>query len=336
MLLFFHPQVSSTLLTAALSAWSFTMLLGRKFLAHVKKLGLQQPYNPELPLHLSKAGTPTSGGLFFVLGASIPTVLLGAAHYSWVLILLTSMWLFAAIGFFDDLLKARKSNSPGFTTLQKLLLQIVVAFALVLVIVSQESFGGLTITFGNFNLYLGLWYIPLATIFVVTFVNAVNITDGLDGLATINALPVLLLMLAALFSFNSIQELLAEQSYPIAVAIASLGGALVAFLWYNLPQAQVFMGDSGSHAIGAFIAIAALILKLELLIVLASLIFIIECCSSLVQIIAVRVFKRRVLLIAPLHHHFELKGVSERTIVMRMSLVGLLGNLAALYFIFRQ
>lgn len=336
MLLFFHPQVSSTLLTAALSAWSFTMLLGRKFLTHVKKLHLQQPYNPEVPLHLAKAGTPTAGGLFFVLGSSIPTLLLGAARYSWVLILLTSMWLFAAIGFIDDLLKARKNDAAGFSTLQKLLLQIVAAFLLVLIIVRQKSFGGYTLTFGSFKFHLGIWYIPLATLFVVSFVNAVNITDGLDGLATLNALPILILMIVSLFSFKSLQELLGDQSYPIAVAIASLLGALVAFLWYNLPHAQVFMGDSGSHAIGAFIAVAALILKLEVLIAIASLIFIIECCSSLVQIVAVRVFKRKVFLIAPLHHHFELKGVSEKAIVMRMSLVGLLGNLIALFFIFLQ
>jgi phospho-N-acetylmuramoyl-pentapeptide-transferase len=180
-----------------------------------------------------------------------------------------------------------------------------------------------------------VWY-PIAFLFyMVLFVNAVNITDGLDGLATGVAFsPLLLLaMLAALFGtglhLDYIQLPIHEGGLHLLVVIASFLGGLLAFLWYNGPKAQVFMGDAGSHAIGALLAVGALLMKVELTVMVAGAIFIIECASSFMQIIAIRVFRRKLFAMAPLHHHFEKKGVSESRIVTRFQIASALSTVVA-------
>ncbi|MFA6681508.1 MAG: hypothetical protein WCS35_05710, partial [Sphaerochaeta sp.] len=253
-----------------------------------------------------KRGTPTIGGLAFVLGTTAVTLLFPSRFENSVLLPLLSLVLFAAIGLVDDLFKTRKSSGDGISSLAKLLLQALVAAVLLFLLQRSNS---LTTTimlplFKGRTLSLGGTYYLLALLYILYFVNAVNITDGLDALAAGSSLPLLLLL--AIFSFWSKR-----------VFSPALIGSILAFLIFNKKPAKYFMGDCGSHALGGYIAVSALMLNAEVVLLVASGLFLMEFATSLIQIIAIRSTGRKVFTIAPLHHAFELKGVAERTIVGR-------------------
>ncbi len=257
-----------------------------------------------------KRGTPTIGGLAFVLGTTAVTLLFPSRFENSVLLPLLSLVLFAAIGLVDDLFKTRKSSGDGISSLAKLLLQALVAAVLLFLLQRSNS---LTTTimlplFKGRTLSLGGAYYLLALLYILYFVNAVNITDGLDALAAGSSLPLLLLL--AIFSFWSKR-----------VFSPALIGSILAFLVFNKKPAKYFMGDCGSHALGGYIAVSALMLNAEVVLLVASGLFLMEFATSLIQIIAIRSTGRKVFTIAPLHHAFELKGVAERTIVGRFTLV---------------
>ncbi|HLW21885.1 MAG TPA: phospho-N-acetylmuramoyl-pentapeptide-transferase [Sphaerochaetaceae bacterium] len=334
-----HTTMILKALAALLTSWGVSLLLGHFYIRYMRAYGLSQPINPDVPEnHKHKRGTPTAGGLFFLIGSTVAVVVFGSLSRPYTYIPLVAMWAFAMLGLFDDIVKLAKKESIGLRTSRKLAMQVLVA-ALVLWLFSQNS--GLISTQvahpwnPTISWNIGMWY-PIAFLFyVVMFVNAVNISDGLDGLATGVALsPMLLLaLLAAIFGTGVHAELI---QIPIreggldllVVAAASIGG-LLAFIWYNGPKAQVFMGDTGSHAIGALLAVSALLMKVELTLIVASGVFIVECASSFIQIVSIRVFDKRVFAMAPLHHHFEKKGVPESRIVTRFQIASVLLTVCA-------
>lgn len=322
-----HTPMILRALAALVTSWSISLLLGHFYIRYMLASHMSQPINPDVPKqHLQKRGTPTAGGLFFLVGITIAVALFGTLSRPYTYIPLVSMWAFAAIGLFDDIAKVVKKQSIGLRTSRKLALQVLMA-ALVLWMFNQNS--GLISTQvahpwnPSISWNIGMWYPIAFLLYMVLFVNAVNISDGLDGLATGIALsPMLLLaILATVFGTGVHAELvqgpIREGGLELLVVTAASIGALLAFIWYNGPKAQVFMGDTGSHAIGALIAVSALLMKVELTILVASGIFIVECASSFIQILSIRLFNKRVFAIAPLHHHFEKKGVSESRIVTR-------------------
>jgi phospho-N-acetylmuramoyl-pentapeptide-transferase len=326
-------------LAALLVSWMFSMVLGYVYIRKMRTSGLSQPINPDGPkTHFAKAGTPTAGGLFFLVGITAAVMLFGNIKHPYTYIPLTAMWAFALVGLFDDVAKIAKKQSVGLRTSRKLAMQVLVA-ALILFLQSKVS--GLQSTvvshpwIPSLSWDIGVWY-PIAFLFyMVTFVNAVNISDGLDGLAAgVSFGPLLLLsILAVLFGtglhVDYIQAPIHEGGMDLFVVLAASIGGLLAFLWYNGPKAQVFMGDVGSHAIGALLAISALLMKVELIIIVASAVFLLECFSSLVQIISIRSCNKRVFAMAPLHHHFEKKGVSESRIVNRFQIVSAIATVVA-------
>lgn len=326
-------------LAALLVSWTVSMFLGYMHVKGMLLVGLSQPINPDGPkTHESKAGTPTAGGLFFMIGTTISVVLLGSVTRPYTYIPLASTWAFALIGLIDDLLKMTKRESVGLKTSRKLAMQILAA---ALVLWLHSSVSGLDSTvvthpwIPSMSWDIGLWYPIVFLFYMVLFVNAVNIADGLDGLATGTAFSPLLLLglLAALFGtglhLDYIQGPIHEGGLDLLIVLAAALGGLLAFLWYNGPKAQVFMGDVGSHAIGALIAISALLMKIELTILVASSVFMIECASSFLQIISIRMFGKRLFAMAPLHHHYEKKGVSESRIVTRFQIVSVLATVVA-------
>jgi phospho-N-acetylmuramoyl-pentapeptide-transferase len=270
-----------------------------------------------------KRGTPTIGGLAFVLGTTAVTLLFPSRFENSVLLPLLSLVLFAAIGLVDDLFKTRKSSGDGISSLTKLLLQALAAAVLLFLLQRSNS---LTTTimlplFKGRTLSLGGAYYLLALLYILYFVNAVNITDGLDALAAGSSLPLLLLL--AIFSF-----------WSKSVFSPALIGSILAFLIFNKKPAKYFMGDCGSHALGGYIAVSALMLNAEVVLLIASGLFLMEFATSLIQIIAIRSTGRKVFTIAPLHHAFELKGVAERTIVGRFTIVSwAFASLAFLLFL---
>jgi phospho-N-acetylmuramoyl-pentapeptide-transferase len=283
-----------------------TFVISKVLLFFVKKSDIA--VKPELiAFQRQKAGTPVLGGLAFILGTLLISLFDPALADPQVLFPLFALVVFAGIGFLDDQMKSKHSNGDGLPSLVKLLLQMQGA-VLLLVLANWQNLLDTRIDLMVFQLDLGIGYYVFALLYILYFVNAVNITDGLDALAAGSTFPMLLLLI--MFS--------QRQGVP---ASSALLGSLFAFLFFNLPPARYFMGDCGSHALGAYIAMSALLMGCELAIFLASGLFLLELASSLIQIISIRRFGRKVFTIAPLHHAYELKGVKEGRIVLGFTFV---------------
>ncbi|NMA23319.1 MAG: hypothetical protein GX938_07415 [Spirochaetales bacterium] len=255
----------------------------------------------------SKRGTPVIGGAVFVLATLLTTLFDPLKVHPMVWLPTLALTLFGLIGLFDDLIKQHLRSADGLPSLVKLGMQTF-AGIIVLVIAWQQGLIATSLDLGFTTLTLGRWYYPFALLLLLYFVNAVNITDGLDSLAAGSSLPLFLLVVATALNRET----------PTSTALL---GAVVIFLLFNIYPARYFMGDLGSHAIGAYIGISALLLKAELMLLFASGIFLVELASSLIQIISIRRFGKKVFTIAPLHHAYELKGVGETTIVRRFVLL---------------
>jgi len=332
-------------LLALLVSCAISVLLGFFYIKMMRHLKLGQPINGDVPsTHLEKVGTPTGGGLFFLIGITITMLIFRRLNSPQSKILMISMWAFALVGLCDDLMKVFKSASFGLKSSRKLAMQILVS-ALLFWLISACSLQTSIVShpfFPSLSWDIGFWY-PMAFLFyLVLFVNSVNITDGLDTLATQVAISplVLLAVIGGVFSLGIHSSQLLAKSVTggedIMFFLLVAVGALLGFLWYNAPKAQVFMGDTGSHAIGALIAVSALLLKVEIIALIGSLVFLIECCSSLIQIISIRFFNKKIFRLAPLHHHFEKKGVAEGKIVVRLQVISILASVgAAVLFILR-
>lgn len=317
-------------LVALLVSYAVCMATGHLYIALMQKKHIGQAINPDVPpAHQAKRGTPTSGGLFLLCGITVSVLLFSPVTHPYTFIPLIFLWAYASIGLLDDVLKILHKQSVGLRTSRKLALQIVVS-ALMLYLLNQtlpELSKRIFIPWKNMASWdLGIWYPLVFLLFMVTFVNAVNISDGLDGLAAGSAVPPLVLIgvIAAVYAGGlggqTISSPVAQGSYDLLVVVTAALGGLLAFLWYNGSQAQVFMGDCGSHAIGALLAISAILLHVEVIVVVACLMFLVECASSLIQIISIRLFGAHVFALAPLHHHFEIRGIQESRIVVRFQI----------------
>ncbi|MGH6620204.1 MAG: phospho-N-acetylmuramoyl-pentapeptide-transferase [Alphaproteobacteria bacterium] len=281
--------------------------------------------------HLAKAGTPTMGGFLILLAIVISTLLwadLGNG-YVWVVMLVTIG--FGAVGFAVDYMKLSRRNSKGLPGRVKLLLQIVIATAAalwILALTREPLATGLSIPFFKTVLiHLGWFFIPLAVFVTVGASNAVNLTDGLDGLAIV---PVMIA--AACFGFiaylvgNSIyseylQLLYVPGTGELAVFCGALVGASLGFLWFNAPPAMVFMGDTGSLSVGGALGAISVVTKHELVLSIIGGLFVLETISVIVQVASFKLTGKRVFAMAPLHHHFEKKGWAESTIVIRFWII---------------
>lgn len=261
--------------------------------------------------HYSKAGTPSMGGISIIIASCI-AVLVSAAMFgatiSEMLIILFVFIGFGLIGFFDDYLKVIKKNNLGLRAYQKFGLQIIISVALA-VFLANYSTGSTNVYIPGAGIYVdfGIWYIPFIVFAVLAMTNAVNLTDGLDGLASgVTAFVTLFFSVAGL-------------SYGIASGAyfcAAVCGACLGFLVYNRNPAKIFMGDTGSLALGGGLAAAAIVMKLELLLLIAGLIYVIEALSVVLQVGYFKISGgKRIFKMAPIHHHFEKCGYSERTVV---------------------
>ncbi len=284
-----------------LLGFCFTLVLSLCLLHSRLKLVVR--IKPELrDVQKSKSGTPTVGGIAFIVATTIVSLILRLSPVE-----LLSMGLFACIGLVDDLEKTHTRNGDGMKSVTKLLAQFLAAFLTVLML-------GL-----NDLIETNSSYSAFAICFLVYMVNAVNISDGLDGLATLMALPALLLVAA--FDHD-----------PFLLAFI---GSLLGFLILNVKPAKYFMGDAGSHAIGAVLALAALVHHREGPVLVATIPFFVEFLSSFVQIVAIRLFGRKVFAIAPLHHDLQKHGLGERTTVAIFFLASLSSTLVAVWLMGR-
>ncbi len=321
---------------AFLTALIFGFIFGRPLISVLRRRqGKGQPIRDDGPeSHFEKAGTPTMGGLLIV-GALITATLLWARldnPYVWLVLLVTLS--FAIIGFADDYAKVSKQNTAGVPGKVRLLLGILIA-ALAAWWAAQNHpealQGQLALpVFKDTLINLGLFYIPFGVIVIVGSANAVNLTDGLDGLAI---MPVMIAastlgVIAYAVGRVDFTEYLDVHYVPgtgeILIFTAALFGGGLGFLWYNAPPAAVFMGDTGSLALGGALGAIAVATKHELVLAIVGGLFVVEALSVIIQVLYFKRTGKRVFLMAPIHHHYEKKGWSEPTIVIRFWIISLI------------
>jgi phospho-N-acetylmuramoyl-pentapeptide-transferase len=321
---------------AALTALILVLLLGNLVIKWLRRLKLGEEIRDLGPeSHRAKAGTPTMGGII-ILGAVLISILLWgnfSNHYLVLLIAATAM--LGALGFIDDYIKTVKKKKDGVNPKAKLFFQIGAASIVVLVIYffpsNKEHASTLFIPFMNEALFnMGSIWILFSIIVIIGSSNAVNLTDGLDGLATGTVGIV-----AATFSimtYVSGNVVIAEylripyipHSAELTVFLAALVGALIGFLWFNSNPATVFMGDTGSLALGGIVGIVAVMTKKEFFLFIVGGVFVIEALSVIIQVVSFKMRGKRVFKMAPIHHHFELSGWPEQKVVVRMWILGII------------
>jgi phospho-N-acetylmuramoyl-pentapeptide-transferase len=323
---------------ATLTALFLSFLLGPALIRALARLRMGQPIREIGPAHQSKAGTPTMGGLLILLALAVAVLLWSELDNRAVWIVLGLTAGYGVLGFVDDYRKVTRRSSDGVSARAKLFWQFLLAFGVALAIYLQPGFRGeLSVPFfKDVTPHLGILYIPFAMLVIVAFSNAVNLTDGLDGLAIgpvmITAGTFLLLAYAA--GNKTIAEYLAIAYVPGAGQLAIFCGALVGgglgFLWFNTYPAQLFMGDVGSLALGGALGTIAVLVQQEILLLVVGGIFMLEMFSVMIQVASFKLTGKRVFLMAPIHHHYEKQGWAEQKIVVRFWIVSIILALVAL------
>ncbi len=327
---------------AAITGLFMAFYLGPKIIRGLKKYQIGEAKKEDAPqTHWSKAGTPTMGGLIIILSAVAPVLLWGDLTSIYIILILGgTVWL-SLVGFFDDYLKVVKKLPKGLIGRYKLLGQFIIGLVVGAVIYFSPEFSNFnsltTVPFlKNVNLDLSVFYIPVVIFIITATSNAVNLTDGLDGLA-IGIIAIVMIALA-LLSYVSGNVIFADYlniiylpgSGELTVFVAALVGASLGFLWYNAYPAQVFMGDTGSLALGGAFGILAVLIKKELFIPILGGVFFMETLSVIIQKIYFKYTKKkfgqgkRVFKMAPIHHHFEIVGWAEPKIVVRFYIIAII------------
>ncbi len=290
------------------------MFLGPRFIDYLRLKEFGQQIREEGPAgHHGKAGTPTIGGLAIFLSIMVPFLILSDYRATSLAVLGTALAM-AALGFADDIIKLRKRRSLGVSGRTKLLVQALTAIALWLFLTQYVELNDtLRLRVIDASVELGYVYPVLIFLVLAGATNGVNLTDGLDGLAAGCS--------AIVFLTYTVMTFITPGEHDLALLSASLVGACVGFLWFNSFPASVFMGDTGSLGLGGAIAALAVVTKTELLLIVIGGIFVIEALSVVIQVIAFQRFRKRVFLMAPIHHHFELAGWSETKIILRFWIV---------------
>ncbi len=316
---------------ALAAAFAVAVLIGPIMIAGLRVLKFGQTIREDGPKrHLMKSGTPTMGGVIFLLPFVLVSLFL-ADKTPVVGLFVGTVILFGLIGFVDDGIIVMLHRSLGLTARQKLVLQFIFAFAFIYL--AEMLLGrGTDIIFPitGYKLELGWVYYPLLATYMVFIVNAVNLTDGLDGLASGISFFVLLGYLLICLTAVLQSPVVGLDYQALAMSAAALAGGLLGFLVYNKYPAKVFMGDTGSLALGAAVFALAILTKTEVVFLLLGLVFIVEALSVVIQVFSFKVFGRRVFKMSPLHHHFEMCGWSEVRIVRTFWLVSALTVLLGL------
>ena len=311
-----------------------------KFIRWFKSKHLSQPIRYDGPqTHLHKQGTPTMGGIVLVAVTLCGFLLLADLKNYYVWIITGFTFCYAVIGFIDDYSKVVKQNSSGISAKAKLFWQILIALIFVSLLVAYDGFSTELVIpfFKNATLALPWWvFIPFAVIVLVGSSNAVNLTDGLDGLVTGPIITVALTY--GIFAYvTGHAEIAKYLQIPHAAGVGELAifaGAMIAgalgFLWYNSYPAQVFMGDVGSLALGGALGMLAIMTHQEILLIVAGGVFVVEALSIMVQLLFYKKTGRRIFKMTPIHHHFELSGIAETKIIVRTWIISFLLALLAL------
>jgi phospho-N-acetylmuramoyl-pentapeptide-transferase len=331
--------ISFRAIGALITALAIALLLGPRFIGMLRvKQGKGQPIREDGPeWHLlTKRGTPTMGGLLILIGLTVSSLLWMDIANGFVWAALGVTLSFGAIGFMDDYDKVTKQSHKGVSGKVRLGLEFLIAGLACAFIASRTGFTLYVPFLKDFGIPLGVFYIAFAAFIVTGFGNAVNLTDGLDGLAT---MPVIIAagayaIIAYLVGNFRFADYLGIHHVPgsgeLAVFCAALIGACLGFLWFNAPPAMVFMGDTGSLALGGALGTIAVVTNHELVLLIIGGLFVLETLSVIIQVGSFKLTGKRVFRMAPLHHHYEKKGWKESTVVIRFWIIAILLALVGL------
>ncbi|MEZ4357285.1 MAG: phospho-N-acetylmuramoyl-pentapeptide-transferase [Eubacteriales bacterium] len=311
-----------TLILSTICAFAIAILVGYLAIPLLRRLKFGQQVRDDGPeTHLKKTGTPTMGGIIIWIALIITTLIFSSGSYRYVTFLTSVTLGFGLIGLIDDLIIVIKKRSLGLRAYQKIIGQFGLAIIVALFAYDDPNIGSkIVVPFLNVEWDLGIFYIPFTIFVVVSLVNAVNLTDGLDGLAggvtLINSATFAVIFLAMSAAASAMGlTLYSVDLKNTMVFCAALTGACLGFLRFNSHPASVFMGDTGSLALGAAVSLMAIVSRMQFLIVITGLMFVLSALSVVIQVGYYKMTKKRVFKMAPLHHHFELSGMHETKVV---------------------
>ncbi|MEJ2355227.1 MAG: phospho-N-acetylmuramoyl-pentapeptide-transferase [candidate division WOR-3 bacterium] len=325
---------------AAITSLVISLILGRRFILFLKNRNLTESISRWIEdTHGGKGGTPTMGGFLIIISLLVSVLLWTDIRNPFVLYLIgITVWM-GVFGVFDDYLKGKRGD--GFSVLTKIIIQIIPAgFIGVMLVLFPLKSGYETLTmapfFKNVFINLGYFYVPFIIVVIIGTTNAVNITDGMDGLAI--GLAGIISVAFAVIAYVTGNVKFAEYlnllyipgSGEITVFCAAFVGSAIGFLWFNSHPAEIFMGDTGSLAIGGILGLIAILLKHEFLLLVIGGVFVIEALSVLLQIASFKMTGRRIFKMAPIHHHFQLRGWNESKVVIRFWIWGIMFALLGL------
>jgi phospho-N-acetylmuramoyl-pentapeptide-transferase len=326
---------------AVLTAMFFALILGPWIINRLKKLSMTQQIRDDGPqTHMNKAGTPTMGGILIIMCILLTIVMWGDLKNMYVWIMIVSLVGFGGIGLLDDYLKIVRKSPKGLRAYQKFGGQIVLAFliGIFLFMNPKDPYADMLIVpfFKKWFFDFGWFYIPFSIIVIVGTSNAVNLTDGIDGLA-IGLVAIAVLATGVLVYISGHKGLAQYLQVPylpgtgeLTVFCGAMFGASLGFLWYNSYPADVFMGDVGSIGLGGSLGTLAIITKHEIVLAIVGGIFVMETLSVMLQVASFKLTGKRVFKMAPIHHHFELKGWPEPKVIVRFWIIGIMLALLSL------
>ena len=321
---------------AVFTSLIIVLLIGGPFISFFSNRKILNPIRDDGPSDhiIKKIGTPTMGGVIILIGVLVSVLMWGDLKNIYIIFCLYIVLSFGLLGAFDDFKKIKNGNSSGISSRFKLIAQVILAVIGMIFLtwfIEYEEFRNLYFPFfKNLLINLGWFFIPFAVFVIVGSSNAVNLTDGLDGLATV---PVILV--AACFAFISyvtgnivfseyLQITYIEDTGEIAIFCGAIIGACLGFLWFNAPPAKIFMGDTGSLSLGGSLGAVGIVTKHEIVLAITGGLFVLEAFSVMVQVISFKLTGKRIFRMAPIHHHFEKKGWPESTVVIRFWIISII------------
>jgi len=329
---------------AMTTALLFSFILGPVLIRMLERWQIKEVINDDGPKsHLKKRGTPTMGGLIVIAAIVVPTLLWARLDNIYVLIALFSTVWMGAVGFLDDYLKVRLKLNKGLVARYKLAGQMLLGCIVGGILYynnAHDQYQHMTLIpfVKNYAINYNHWliYIPMVTLVITATSNAVNLTDGLDGLAiglvaiSAGTYAIICYILGRVTTAEYLSVFYIPQSSELTVFCLSIVGASLGFLWFNFHPARIFMGDTGALALGGALGTVAILTKTEILLVIIGGVFVIEVLSVIIQVGSYKLRKKRVFKMAPIHHHFELKGWAEEKVVIRFWIIGFLLSIIAI------
>ena len=321
---------------SVMSSMIIVFVIGGPFIKFIERHKITGPIREDGPIDhiIKKVGTPTMGGILILIGILFGTLTWADLRNSYIWVLLMVATSFGLLGAVDDYLKIKRNNSRGISSKMKIFFQIIlslIAIYLLLDFTDHDQLKNLYFPFfKNLVFNLGLFFIPFALFIIVGSSNAVNLTDGLDGLATV---PVMLVALSFTLICYVVGNTVFSEYLQIpyipdvgetSIFCGSIVGSCLGFLWFNAPPAKIFMGDTGSLSLGGSLGAVSIISKHEIVLGIIGGLFVLETASVIIQVVSYKLTGKRVFRMAPLHHHFEKKGWAESTVVIRFWIISII------------